>query len=129
MSSWKDKWDSSPPFAYYAGEYDDLVAEAGDVLVSATIGDYQGDFLYVFKSHMGYGFLVVGYGSCSGCDMLQACETLDEVEQLRVDLFDSIKWFDTVNELTDYVLNKERELNWYGYEEGWEEFKESVKAL
>ena len=54
--------------------YDALVALHGDIVGSLTLGSYQGDLLYVIYDPETklYGFVHTGYGSCSGCDALEA---------------------------------------------------------
>ena len=37
--------------------------------------------------------LSLGWGSCSGCDALQACSTISEVQDLMDNLQNSIMWF------------------------------------
>lgn len=37
-----------------------------------VIGSYQGDFVFGLRDGDRYGFVVIGYGSCSGCDALEA---------------------------------------------------------
>ncbi len=74
-----------------------------DVLHQVDDNDYQGDTRVLFKDAFKYGYLNFGWGSCSVCDALQACNTLEEIEQLQERLYNSIQWFS----------NKEETLKWF----------------
>jgi hypothetical protein len=55
--------------------YDEIVDSFPGLTVDAsqTFGSYQGDIGYILCGPIGlWGYLLVGYGSCSGCDHLQA---------------------------------------------------------
>lgn len=65
------------------------------ILVQVDDKDYQGDSRVLFKSGNNYGHLQFGWGSCSGCDALQACNSHEDVDKLIQSLFKSIKWFDS----------------------------------
>lgn len=57
----------------YGTDYEELVGSWGhEVLSFDTIGSYQGDHLVLLRDGDRYGIVVIGYGSCSGCDALQA---------------------------------------------------------
>lgn len=87
--------------------------------------DYQGDSRYLFQDGTRYGVLIFGWGSCSGCDALQACDGYEEVDELRNDLFNSIIWFDSKNDCLDYFNNHD----WEG-DYGWhnKETREFINA-
>lgn len=92
----------------YYGSYDDLVESFGfGVVVRAGEEDYQGTYFYLLKDGGRYGTLDVSYGSCSGCDSLQACDTPEEVTALRDDLFDTIKWYDSTDRLVEELIARE----------------------
>lgn len=115
-------------FFYPEGSYYDLVEKNADVLIAHTLGSYQGDMLFLLRNGDQFGFLVVGYGSCSGCDSLEACESQEAVDSLAERIYDGIKWFDTLDEAKGYITNlNERNLSWYAHEGGWPEFLEKVK--
>lgn len=95
-------------------DYDDLVTSFGyKILDKLDEGSYQGTFIYLLQrpdmSPSMYGLLLVGYGSCSGCDSLQACATYKEVVELRDSLYDDIKWG---SQWEDFI--KEMELGYFG---------------
>jgi hypothetical protein len=92
--------------------YHPLIASMGFETVIVVHDDSNtggGDSRFIFKHGDFYGLLIFGWGSCSGCDRLQACRTVGELEDLRKFLFDSIKW-GSASELLTYV----REHDWKG---------------
>ncbi len=79
---------------YGPGNYDDLVESMGYLTILVVHdSDYQGDSRYLLQAGEQIGWLQFGWGSCSGCDALQACSSFDEIEKLRAGLHDSITWF------------------------------------
>lgn len=108
-------------------DYEDLIRSMGvTILESDRFGSYQGDMIFVLQVDGQFGFLVFGYGSCSACDALQACDTYEELDNLRQRLYDDIRRFDTAEEVADWM---EKELDddspssgWYFYEEEAVEF-------
>ena len=84
--------------------YDTIIKSFGYKYKSEWIGSYQGDIAAVFKDGKRKGYLVIGYGSCSGCDELESIKpwcyhndeecTCDwsEVEKYRKSLMKSIRW-------------------------------------
>ncbi len=75
-----------------------------EILVKVDEDDYQGDSWVLFKDGTRYGFLNFGWGSCSGCDALQACESLEEIESLRNELHKSIIWHQDKKAMIDWLL-------------------------
>ena len=77
------------------GSYDDLIQHFGyEVVLEEDLGDYQGDTLVLFRDQGEWGYLCFGWGSCSGCDSLQACESIQDYVDLFSHLFNSIQWFE-----------------------------------
>lgn len=82
-------------------DYDDIVRSMGvEIVKRKELGSYHGDIVYLVRQGQREGVLVVGYGSCSGCDALQAAmgdsddidSWLGDVEALRDQLQASILW-------------------------------------
>lgn len=126
MNAIEGKW-MDQDYPWFDGSYNDLIEDFGSVVLSETFGSYQGDMFYVFEKDGQYGFLEVGYGSCSGCDALEACQSISDLYDLQASLRSSIRWFDTYSELKDYAMSDDRSLQWYSHEPGWPEFLEKVK--
>jgi len=83
-----------PDFTSGESDYQPIVDMFGDVIIQVEDEDYQGDTWVLYKRGTRYGRLEFGWGSCSGCDVLQACGSLDEIDQLINELYNSIEWFD-----------------------------------
>lgn len=109
------------------GDYAPIIESFGEVLLSQDIGLYQGDTLAIIKDGKRYGFLCFGWGSCSGCDSLQACDSEKELDELIAHLHGQIKW-GTKQELREYLETYDLKGKWYGEEEGAAEFRDAAVA-
>ena len=74
--------------------------------------DYQGDSRLLFQDAASYGLLIFGWGSCSGCDALQACDSYEEMESLRQKLSNEIHWEPTGKAMSAWIENKDWELEY-----------------
>lgn len=96
-------FDTSYGF-YFKGGYNELVESTGvSILTSEDIGDYQGTSYWLVEENGRIGYLSYGYGSCSGCDSLQACSTRQDVEDLRSDMHNSIHWEGSKEDMIQYL--------------------------
>lgn len=115
------------PF-YPSDSYDSMVASAGTIVKDWNIGDYQGDFVYLLKNEDKFGFVVVGYGSCSGCDALENCSNQEQVDQLKESIINDIFW-GTAEEVKKYITNEDAN-RFYFYEDDWKDVrKELIEVL
>ena len=109
-------------------KYRDLIEHTGlEVLSDHVFGSYQGDMLFVVRDGARVGAVVVGYGSCSGCDALEAAERSDdwdkppheaiagneEMQNLAWSIRRDVKW-GTPDQLRA-ALNSD--LEWYAHED------------
>jgi hypothetical protein len=83
--------------------YDDVVGTFGEVLVHTDWGSYQGDSLYLIRKGERYGVLTFGWGSCSGCDALEAVDTQADLDALQDDLERGIRWFSRSQEVVEFL--------------------------
>lgn len=90
--------------------------------------DYQGSSVFILEDGDKIGYLVFGWGSCSYCDALQACDTIYDLEKLRTNLFDSIIWFDSKKDLKHFIMNHDYEADYLG-EEITKEITDYAKSL
>lgn len=113
---------------YGPGDYDPLVNSIGDVRIKIDDSDYQGDsrVLLYNPERAAFGILIFGWGSCSGCDSLQACQSFEEVEELRQQMFNSVKWGDP-EELIHYIKTHDWEGD-YSYHDAKPELFEFLEA-
>lgn len=111
-------------------EYDDLITEGMCLAIDARqkIGSYEGDLLYIVRDGDRYGFLTFGYGSCSGCDSLQACSTVEDLTELRDGLYESIRWQDNREAFVKWLGEYDFEGMWYFHEREAREFIEAQKS-
>jgi hypothetical protein len=114
--------------------YAEAIAGVGlKPIVDELLGDYQGDWVAIVNDEDSWkdnaGFLVYGYGSCSGCDEWQAAETaLERVDIVR-SMVERVKWFDSLTDLKEFINGDHPELEWYGHDEEWVGFKAKVNSL
>jgi hypothetical protein len=111
---------------YGPGNYQPIIDELGNVLVQVDDNDYQGDSRILYEKDGKYGFLIFGWGSCSGCDSLQACGNIWEIQDLMENLETSIKWYDTIDELKQYFKDKDWDLEYSWHAEETKEFVDKV---
>lgn len=55
--------------------YQPIMDSFGNIILQVDDNDYQGDSRLLYREDDRIGFLQFGWGSCSGCDSLQACHS------------------------------------------------------
>lgn len=115
---------------YGPGDYKPLLESFDyEILLEVDDNEYEGDSRLIFKNKdknkgNNYGILIFGWGSCSGCDALQACNSMKEIEELRNKLHQDIKWFKNEKECLKYF----NEHDWKGdYNWGQKETQEFIE--
>ena len=111
------------------GNYEPMVKELGNILIQVDDSDYQGDSRYIITKDNKFGFLVIGWGSCSGCDALQSCSTFDEIQELFEHIQKDVKWFDSKEELKKYFTEKDWELDFCSHEDERNQFIKQVSEM
>ena len=113
---------------YHYGPYDyqPIINSFGEVLIQVDDNDYQGDTRVLLYGELGYGVLIFGWGSCSGCDSLQSCKSYEEIDDLIKDFNHDIKWFSSLEDCQLWAKNRDWELQ---YEWHCKETKEFVDKL
>lgn len=111
--------------------YEGMVSAFGQrVLVEVDDDDYQGDSYRLIadgdEPGQNYGLLVFGWGSCSGCDALEGCASVDDLQSLADELYDSIKWFSNKDDLRKYVQEHDWEGDYVWHREEFHTFKRLV---
>lgn len=108
-----------PPNAEYEDArvgYIEILEWIGTVWFTADEGGYSGDIVAVLWKQRRdgenwrtvWGLASIGYGSCSGCDALQAArddgreETLDLVKRIAND----VRWFDNLLDIANFIDNE-----------------------
>ena len=96
--------------------YDNLLATMTDGKVWAHEDNaYQGDTFAIIQRGGAYGFVVFGWGSCSGCDALEAAHSdIAMATQLRDELYDSARWFSSLENFLHWQKSERGTGNlWY----------------
>lgn len=107
-------------------DYTPIVESFGDIVIMEYMGSYQGDAVVLLKREGLWGFLIFGYGSCSGCDALQGCSTWEDVNDLIESMWLSIVW-GTPKEIIDH-MNREH-LSWYTMDKEYNTIKLKIEEL
>jgi len=99
-------------YFYSPGDYQPILEQFGNILIQVDDNDYQGDSRIFYEKDGKYGYLIFGWGSCSGCDALQGCNSYQEIQTLIDEMFDNVKWFDSLEEIQLYFKSKDWELEY-----------------
>ena len=86
-------------------DYQPMLDAFGKIAIQVDDDDYQGDSRLLYDENGKIGVLIFGWGSCSGCDALQACGSLEEVQELCDELQEDIKWFEDKTQALEYFTN------------------------
>ncbi len=123
----------------YGYTYDDLITSMEvEVLIEVSDDDYQGDTRALVKDGNRYGVLTFGWGSCSGCDALQAAwgyrdeddpEAIRQITELRDQMWGEIHWEPDATSILRYLREKDWSLEYMDGEETRRFVAESTKAL
>ncbi len=110
-------------------DYSDLIESfEHEVLCEAHEHDYQGDSIYLLRDGNRIGYLRYGWGSCSGCDALQACDSVKDLTELRDRLYSDIEWFDSLQVAKENIEKQDWETS-YLDKDMVAEFLERLKNL
>lgn len=90
--------------------YTPMIEAFGKVAIRVDDKDWQGDTRILYDNDGEIGYLIFGWGSCSGCDALQACEDFEDLQRLCDQLQEMIDWFES----RDAALTHFREHDWRG---------------
>lgn len=115
---------------YFSLDYEDLLRATGhEIVKSKMFGYYQGDYVFVLRKDGKLGVAVVGYGSCSGCDALQAAEPYDisandeeatrqlgDVQALADQIAAGVVWPAEGKTLAEAVEEKIQADQWWAYD-------------
>lgn len=111
-------------------DYSPILEALGNVVVRVDDDDYQGDSRVLYQDGDRIGYLQFGWGSCSGCDALQACSTIDEVQDLMDSLQNRVKWFEDKTTALDWFRTHDWAGDYSYHQEEQAEFVEkAIKFL
>lgn len=104
-----DTWAGGESFSA-PSDYQPMLNELGTIAVQEEIGEYyEGDYYLLYEKEGAYGYLCVGWGSCSGCDALQGCDSIEEMNDLALELQAKIQWFDSAAEALEWFVKHDWE--------------------
>lgn len=116
-------WFNSP-------NYEALVESIGvEICLQVDDHDYQGDSRMILTDGSRWGLLIFGWGSCSGCDGLQAVNNYEGLDSMRDELVNDIHWEATAAELLGYVENRDWALQYCWHQAETKQFIEDAKAF
>lgn len=116
-------WDESYLSGCYA--YEPMVEDVGKIVLWHMCGDYQGDYHVLIEGEGGdFGYVSIGYGSCSGCDALQQCDTAEQIGDLAASVQREIHWEADVAAMKKWLLERDWEVSWCWH---YEEFKDFLR--
>lgn len=115
---------------YGPGSYQPIIDAIGEILLQVDDTDYQGDSRILYKSGDRIGYLQFGWGSCSGCDALRACDTVADIQQLADSLERETKWFESKAEALEFFKthNWGQDYSWWRDEQK-EFIRQAIKIL
>lgn len=100
-------------------DYQPMLDSMGhDILVQVDQGDYQGDSWLLLRDGERVGYLEFGWGSCSGCDALQAASSYEDLEKLRASIYSGTRWFASAAEALVWFNTHDWELDWASDDRG-----------
>lgn len=103
-------------------DYQPMLEAFGKIAIQVDDRDYQGDSRLLYDENGKIGYLIFGWGSCSGCDALQACDSIEEVQELCDELQGDIKWFDSKKEALEWFTTHDWEGDFFSRTEETNEF-------
>lgn len=115
----------------WVDDYTPIIESFGTVLVRADDEGYEGDtFALVQASDGRFGVVTIGWGSCTGCDALQACKSYADVDEVISDIARGARWFATTEEAKRHIADDSARSGGFEYHSpAWGKFKESVAAF
>ena len=135
MTGMRDLREAFPPdsdgaFPQYEPSYTSLVETLGfPILLEVNDKGYSGDSRMLLADGKRRGYLLFGWGSCSGCDALQACDSYEELEKLRASLAAGITWFDDSRAALIWFATHDWEADCCFHEEEQRDFVNQATAL
>ena len=105
--------DDDSGYYYASADYKDAFYDC-KILVWEEVGSYQGDyFVLVEGPDRNYGFTVIGYGSCSGCDALcgssygsNRSTVINGICDLFKGIRDGVHWENTKKDMKKYLAKE-----------------------
>jgi hypothetical protein len=112
-------------------DYTPIIDHLGWAQIVIHDRGYSGDTFVLYPARVGnhYHVLVIGWGSCSGCDALQACKTYADIDSLIEQLYNKRIYLDDYAALLAYVNSPARDFDHYAHTSTWPAFRAAIRAL
>lgn len=107
-------------------DYSPIVEDFGTIVIRKDDDDYQGDSRILYDNNGTIGYLRFGWGSCSGCDALQACDTFKDIQDLMDELRGQVMWFDSKTDALKFFETHDWQGDYDWREENREQFVSSA---
>jgi hypothetical protein len=124
----KEDWQGDDYFSA-PSEYQPMLNEFGQIVLQVDDDDYLGDSRVLYRDGLRTGWLQFGWGSCSGCDALQGCSSMAEVQELMDDLYHRIVWFESEADALSFFKTHDWAGDYSYHDEGQARFVEQAIAL
>lgn len=109
--------------------YDKIIGPWGYTVVAEwDEDDYQGNSIVVFQDGDKFGLLEYSWGSCSGCDALEACGGEADEAKLSEEMKGQIKWFGSAAAIVS-TLQQSVDPNGYGSDRDTSGVPKIIEAL
>lgn len=105
----KKLYNTSNDDYFYHADYTPILNYFGDIIHRYDEDDWQGDTYVIIKDRPTnkIGYLCFGWGSCSGCDALQACNDYKDLSELIERLENSIIWKNNSEEMIEWLNTRD----------------------
>jgi hypothetical protein len=111
--------DDEETYFSHPFDYSPIIENIGNVIIRVKDKDYQGSTRLLLEKDECYAIFVYRWGSCSGCDTLQACKSYENVQKIMDNFNKRVEWKnkeEIVSQIKSEWLNKEN-LDWHEEEE------------
>ena len=98
MRTARELYEAEEDGSLYVSDYNPMLSAFGAIALQVDDKDYHGDSRVLYDDDGRVGYLQFGWGSCSGCDALQGCDNIADIQDLMDRLQESIRWFDSYAE-------------------------------
>lgn len=102
-------YENSGKYPEGPSNYKPIIQLFGECVVKVDDDDYSGDSRILYMKVGRPGYLIFGWGSCSGCDSLQMCESYEEIDKLIEELREKIQWFNSKEDALNFFINHDWE--------------------
>lgn len=108
--------------------YQPIIEWIGREIAEVSVRNYSGETFAVVERGGSYAFLCISWGSCSGCDALQRCDSFAELGSLARNIAEQARWFDSLAKCRAWINDDARKLEHEYYTDEWAAFVQAVDS-